>query len=47
VHQLGLHDRVEKRGDSHSAKHPARQLLGLTQIEVELIGEMALCHIAK
>lgn len=52
VHQLGLRDRVNRRRDKYSGKgpevtYPARQLLGFTQHDVDMVGSLMLDHLAK
>ncbi len=44
VHQRGLRDRVNKSG--LTAQYPARQLLGLTQLEIDAIGDRVIDHLA-
>lgn len=45
VHQLGLRDRVNKRGVE--TDYPARQLLGLSADDEALIREMVTAHLAE
>jgi len=45
VHQLGLRDRVSRRG-TLEADYPARQLLGLTAIEEALLYTLISNHLA-
>lgn len=47
VHQFGLRDRVENRSGSPTVKYAARELLGITQDEQKMIGDMVLEHLAK
>lgn len=51
VHQHGLRDRVNSRrkhgGSGPEVTYPARQLLGFTQGEVDMVGGLMLDHLAK
>ena len=43
IHQYGLKDRIKGR----DIRYPARELLGITHQEVELLEELLLAHLAK
>lgn len=45
VHQYGLRDRAQRGGPE--VQYPARQLLGLSDIDVESISDMLLKHLAQ
>lgn len=45
VHQYGLRDRAQREGPE--VQYPARQLLGLSNIDVEAISDMLLKHLAR
>lgn len=45
VHHYGLRDKVNERGDE--VDYPARELLGITREELELIEEMAIAHLSR
>ncbi|EHU2312626.1 phage virion morphogenesis protein [Acinetobacter baumannii] len=47
VHQLGLRDRVHRRKNSPVVKYPARELLGFTSEEIEMIENDVLSHFSK
>lgn len=50
VHQFGLRDRVSRRRDSGKGPevtYPARQLLGISQHDVDMVGSLMLDHLAK
>jgi phage virion morphogenesis protein len=44
VHQFGLRDRVNRT--SLEVQYPARQLLGLTDAEIEAAGDAVIAHLA-
>lgn len=43
IHQYGLKDRIKGR----EIRYPARELLGITNLEVEKLEELLLAHLAK
>lgn len=46
VHQLGLRDKVDRRGGPE-VTYPARGLLGFTPPEIEAVGDAVLAHLAR
>lgn len=45
VHQYGLRDRAQRGGPE--VQYPERQLLGLSDVDVEVISDMLLNHLAR
>ncbi len=47
VHHYGLRDKVNRRRSNLEAQYPARELLGITGADIDLVEELVLSHLAR